>query len=411
MMRKMFKEKWKTLLLVALVGALSLSMAGCSADSNDSTAAATGSDDVVVAEPADSVLIDADTLNDWITEGRLNNDGADEIVILDVTSAANYAAGHIEGAQNWNTATSLYQTRTEGPADFTRMVLTGANMNTLLATFGIEADTTIVITAAGNESVTSPARGYFTLRYWGFPKERIKVLNGYDGAWTAAGYDLVTDATTGITASTYTVADLGTYTGNERMSLTEMIDAVKYADGVPVDMRGDNRSVSTNAFAGRIKGDKFVTYTSLYKQYTAETDPLTGATLAAKDLSFKSAAELEALYNAAGVDNSRTIYTYCTSGFIASTGFLALDGVLGWDVAVYDGSWSQWGNLSNYADVPVGKGPLADDSVWRTDTADTMDLIIYNTATSVGLTNLVPDVLFEDGNQIEDADYDAVYAD
>jgi len=410
MMRKMFKEKWKALLLVALAGTLSLALAGCSADSNDSTAAATGSDDVVVAEPADSVLIDADTLNDMITAGQLNNDGADEIVILDVSTPANYALGHIAGAQNWSySGTGLAMTRPEGPADAATSVLDSTSMNARLATFGIDADTTIVLTSSTNEGAYRMSRGYFTLRYWGFPKARIKVLNGVNGAWTAAGYDLTVDATTGITPSTYTVADLGTYTGNERMSLTEMIEAVVYADGVPVDMRGDNRTPGSNAFAGRIKGDKFINYTTLYRQPTAETDPLTGSTIVAQDLRFKSAADLEALFNAAGIDNTRPIYTYCTSGFIATTGFLAMDGILGWDVAVYDGSWNQWGKLSDYTPVSTGTSALPSDSVWRTDTADTMDLIIYNTGTATGLANFDSSIDFETGNQIEDQDYEAVY--
>ncbi len=41
--------------------------------------------------------------------------------------------------------------------------------------------------------------------------------------------------------------------------------------------------------------------------------------------------------------------------------FLALDGILGWDVKHYDGSWLEWGNLSDE------EGTLESDSPWRTD--------------------------------------------
>jgi len=41
--------------------------------------------------------------------------------------------------------------------------------------------------------------------------------------------------------------------------------------------------------------------------------------------------------------------------------FLALDGILEWPVKMYDGSWLEWGNLSDE------EGTLASDSPWRTD--------------------------------------------
>ncbi len=41
--------------------------------------------------------------------------------------------------------------------------------------------------------------------------------------------------------------------------------------------------------------------------------------------------------------------------------FLALDAMLGWKVKKYDGSWLEWGNLSDE------EGTLDSDSQWRTD--------------------------------------------
>ena len=56
----------------------------------------------------------------------------------------------------------------------------------------------------------------------------------------------------------------------------------------------------------------------------------------------------------AGVDPARPIVTTCGSGISASFLALALDlaGVPG--VAVYDGSWTEWGSV---ADTPVATGP------------------------------------------------------
>jgi thiosulfate/3-mercaptopyruvate sulfurtransferase len=63
---------------------------------------------------------------------------------------------------------------------------------------------------------------------------------------------------------------------------------------------------------------------------------------------------LRAAFQAAGIDLAGPITTTCGSGISASLLALALARVGRRDVAVYDGSWSEWGAR---ADTPVVEGP------------------------------------------------------
>ena len=64
---------------------------------------------------------------------------------------------------------------------------------------------------------------------------------------------------------------------------------------------------------------------------------------------------------------------------IASSAFFVLDGILGWPVANYDGSWSQWGQMAS-----ANGGQLTLDSPWRTDVPSRSELFVYNYDTTPG---------------------------
>lgn len=203
--------------------------------------------------------ITAQTLNRWIDNGFVDDDGF-PVVILDATSSAS----HIPGAIPVSEATTM--TRSDGVIDTIAMVADGATIEALLQRVGIENKlTTVVITGT---SLFSIARVYFDLRYWGYPQSKLKVLRGNTSVWTDAGFALVTDIPHPV-PSDISVTDLRRMT-EVRASLQEMIDLaegripnvvnwdVRRPDeynGVPDQTSGPDSAIPGRvAFEGHIMG-------------------------------------------------------------------------------------------------------------------------------------------------------------
>jgi thiosulfate/3-mercaptopyruvate sulfurtransferase len=73
-----------------------------------------------------------------------------------------------------------------------------------------------------------------------------------------------------------------------------------------------------------------------------------------QDGTFKSAADLRALYGAAGVTGDKEVIAYCRIGERSAHTWFALTELLGYpNVQNYDGSWTEYGSLVG---VPVEKG-------------------------------------------------------
>ena len=71
------------------------------------------------------------------------------------------------------------------------------------------------------------------------------------------------------------------------------------------------------------------------------------------DGSFKSRDQLRDVIARAGIDATRPVVTTCGTGVTAAIVMLALDEIGATDVALYDGSWTEWGSLP---EAPVVTG-------------------------------------------------------
>ncbi len=70
------------------------------------------------------------------------------------------------------------------------------------------------------------------------------------------------------------------------------------------------------------------------------------AKAAREDGTFKSAGELQTLYEAQGVTKNQNVIAYCRIGERSAHTWFVLTYLLGYPrVRNYDGSWTEWGNL------------------------------------------------------------------
>ncbi|MEJ2032771.1 MAG: selenite/tellurite reduction operon rhodanese-like protein ExtH [Deltaproteobacteria bacterium] len=339
------------------------------------------------------VVVDAATVKNWVDNGNVNGTGYDKVVILDIgTSSAGYATGHIPGAQyvSWS---SLIENRDGGVLMDVNMVISGPAMDALIQQYGIDKNTTVVFTSAMSTATSISAyyfvgRAYWTFRYWGFPKDRLKVLNGLDAAY-ADQYGLTDAASPAITPSTYSVQQNPSFRGDLRASLGDMIDI---ADGnvpnaVVMDTRGEDGDGynTTSSYSGDPMKTSGVWTKGTYVVFEGHInggialnakfffETVTGTTQTYQV--FLPASDMAALLAANGVDSTQKVVVHCRTGVIASGVFVAIDSVLGWSVANWDGSWSQWGILSGSAE---NCGPLDPSSPWRTDINGRTQNLTYN---------------------------------
>ena len=272
--------------------------------------------DTPVTSQTTATLISPETLKAWIDSGVVNSTGFDRVVILDITSQATYSAGHIPGAQLAN-SNDINQTRQEGPATDVNMNADGPHMDAFIQKYGINKNTTIVFTSGGTASastVLAATRSYWVFRYWGFPKEKLKLLDGINFSWAAA-YGLTTDVPPAPVPSTYSVKNNAALRTDLRASLLDMINVAegRVANAIPIDMRSSetdgsfagkrgstggvfNPGNDFTVFEGHLKGGKALLYTDMF-------DP-------ANNFRFKSPDVLAAMFNAVGINGTKYTHVY-----------------------------------------------------------------------------------------------------
>jgi thiosulfate/3-mercaptopyruvate sulfurtransferase len=266
--------------------------------------------------------IDAGALND----GKLVVVESDEDVLL-------YETGHIPGAVKIDWHTDLND-------EVTRDYVEGEAFAALAAAKGISRDATVVIYGDKSNWWAAYALWVFSL----FGHEDVRLLDGGRDKWIAEGRALSTDI------PSPAVADYPVVERNDTPIRAFKEDVLAHLGKPLIDVRspeeytGQRTHMPAYPEEGALRGGHIPTAASI-----------PWARAAAEDGTYRSRAELEALYlGEAGLTEGDDVVAYCRIGERSSHTWFALKFLLGFEtVRNYDGSWTEWGNAVR---VPIAKG-------------------------------------------------------
>jgi thiosulfate/3-mercaptopyruvate sulfurtransferase len=154
----------------------------------------------------------------------------------------------------------------------------------------------------------------------------VRILDGGGPKWRTEGRPIESGPTTRPAA---------TFTPQFHPELVRDFDDVKAAITA-------NRQIADARPAGRFAGRDPEPRAGLRSGHMPGAVSLPAMELVAGG-ALKPMSELRAMFDAAGVDYDKPIITSCGSGATAATLLLALKLAGAKDVAVYDGSWAEWG--------------------------------------------------------------------
>ncbi len=240
-----------------------------------------------------------------------------------------YRAGHIPGAVFFD-----IDAIADPATDLPHMLPSEAAFAAALGALGLsDTDTIVVYDGVG---LFSAPRACWMLKTFG--AKDVRLLDGGLPAWDEAGYPK---------ESAPVKPEPAHFAASLSRAKVRDFDEVRAAlenGGTVVDARS----------AARFRGEEPEPRVGLLSGHMPGAKNLHYAALADANGRLVAPEKIRELFEQAGVDLSTPVITTCGSGITAAILLLALAEIGKDDVAVYDGSWTEWGSRPG---APVATGP------------------------------------------------------
>ena len=275
----------------------------------------------------------------WL-EANLNKSN---VRIIEVsTDPGVYEKGHIPNAVKF-----VWHTDFVDPVN--RDIVSKAQFEKLARNAGINKDTQVVL--YGDKNNWFAAWGVWIFKTYGH--KNISILNGGRDKWVKDGRALNAAVPTFGTGNfVATPANTGL-----RALLTDVVKIAKKEDKTTklVDIR------SADEFNGKIFAPAGFQELAIRAGHIPGAQNVPWATAVSPDGTFRPAADLKVIYDKVGINGKKKVIVYCRIGERAAHTWFVLSEILGYEVRLYDGSWTEYGNsvgvpISNPAGTIWGKG-------------------------------------------------------
>ncbi len=272
---------------------------------------------------------------EWLKE-RLGSKDI-KVIEVDYDPQTAYNIGHIPGALliDWKRDLNKYPERDiVGPEEF----------ESLMSRLGISNDDTVIL--YGDYNNWFAAFAYWIFKMYGH--DNVKLLNGGRIKWIELGYPLIKEVPENISPSKYKILKVDL---TLRAFFLDVLKRLRDPGVVLVDVR------SPDEFTGKITAPpEYPNEAAQRGGHIPGAVNIPWAQAVNKDGTFKSIEELKQLYESKGVTPDKEVIVYCRIGERAAHTFFVLKELLGYPkVRVYDGSWSEWGNMVG-APIETGEG-------------------------------------------------------